>query len=98
MIGFKDDAAGGYPARVAVPWCITPDRGTPALNTLNSIARPSPSDQAIDESGRYGITRTPVDYFHFGEFRYTSLADALAEAERQWERDRIALRSEAVGP
>ena len=31
---------------------------------------------------RYGIIRTPADYFHYGQFRYTNLADAVAQAER----------------
>lgn len=31
---------------------------------------------------RLGITRVPVDYFHFGEFRYTNLRDAVAQATR----------------
>ena len=30
-----------------------------------------------------GITRVPVDYFHYKEFRYTNLDDAIAEATRQ---------------
>jgi hypothetical protein len=32
---------------------------------------------------RYGIIRVPVDYFHLGEFRYSNLEDAIAEARRQ---------------
>jgi hypothetical protein len=35
---------------------------------------------------RYGIRCVPVDYFHFREFRYTSFADALAQAQLQAER------------
>ena len=31
----------------------------------------------------FGITRVPVDYFHIGDFRYTALADAVAEAKRR---------------
>ena len=38
---------------------------------------------------RYGITRTPADYFHYGLFRYTNLADAVAQAER----DRVRSKS-----
>jgi hypothetical protein len=30
----------------------------------------------------YGITCVPVDYFHFGEFRYTDLQNAVAQAKR----------------
>jgi hypothetical protein len=32
---------------------------------------------------KYGITRVPVDYFHSGDFRYTNLKDAIAQAKRQ---------------
>lgn len=41
------------------------------------------SDQNLsDQMARYGITRVPVDYFHLGEFRYTRLEDAMAQARR----------------
>ena len=36
-----------------------------------------------DEMGKYGITRVPVDYFHVGPYRYTNLADAIAQAKRR---------------
>jgi hypothetical protein len=42
-----------------------------------------PNRQATEEMAIYGITWVPVDYFHFGGFRYTSLAEAVAEAKRQ---------------
>lgn len=47
-----------------------------------------PSDSKADtelarEMEALGIARVPVDYFHVGEFRYTSLADALAEGRRR---------------
>jgi hypothetical protein len=32
---------------------------------------------------RFGIVRVPVDYFWLGEFRYTNLKDAIAQAKRQ---------------
>lgn len=31
---------------------------------------------------RYGITNIPLDCFHVGGFKYTNLADAVAEAKR----------------
>lgn len=31
---------------------------------------------------RYGIRRTPADYYHCGQYRYTNLKDATAQAER----------------
>lgn len=41
------------------------------------------SPEAAEEMAKYGITRVPVDYFHYGSFRYTNLEDAVAEAKRQ---------------
>jgi|GEM_PF-1024428 len=38
---------------------------------------------AAEEMARLGITRVPVDYFYFKEFRYTRLDDALAQARRE---------------
>ena len=32
---------------------------------------------------KYGIIRVPVDHFRLGEFRYTNLRDAIAQAKRQ---------------
>jgi hypothetical protein len=34
------------------------------------------------EMAKYGITRVPVDYFIYKEFRYTNLKDAIAQAKR----------------
>lgn len=44
---------------------------------------PSTPAISVDELASYGITRVPVDYFHLGEFRYTSLPEAIAQAKRQ---------------
>ena len=35
-----------------------------------------------DEMAKYGITRVPVDYFHYKDYRYTNLSDAIAQAKR----------------
>jgi hypothetical protein len=32
---------------------------------------------------KYGIARVPVDYFHYREFQYANLDDAIAQATRQ---------------
>ena len=40
-------------------------------------------DDAAEEMAKYGITRVPTDYFHYKEYRYTSLDDAIAQAKRQ---------------
>ena len=45
----------------------------------SQAADPSTDDELL----KLGITRVSIDYFHVGEFRYTSLADALAEARRR---------------
>ena len=37
--------------------------------------------EAIEEMAKYGITRVPVDYFHYKEYRYTNLDDAIAQAK-----------------
>lgn len=34
------------------------------------------------EMAKYGITRVPADYYCFQEYRYTNLADAIAQAKR----------------
>ena len=39
--------------------------------------------QVAEEMRNFGITRVSVDYFHYKEFRYTNLKDALAQARRQ---------------
>ena len=49
-----------------------------------------PSSDA-EQMTEFGIIRVPVDYFHYKEFRYTHLVDALAEAKR----DQV---SERLGP
>jgi hypothetical protein len=46
-------------------------------------ASPALRPEAADEMAKYGITRVPVDYFHYGSFRYTNLEDAVSEAKRQ---------------
>jgi len=38
--------------------------------------------EARDDMARYGITRIPVEYFHYKQYRYTNLADAVAQAKR----------------
>jgi hypothetical protein len=37
--------------------------------------------EAEAEMEGLGITRVPVDYFHWREFRYTNLYDAIAQAK-----------------
>jgi hypothetical protein len=35
-----------------------------------------------DMIDRYGIIRVPADYFLYGQYRYTNLKDAVAQAKR----------------
>jgi len=44
---------------------------------------PAINYEAAEAMAKYGITRVPVDYFHYQEFRYTNLDDAIAQATRQ---------------
>jgi hypothetical protein len=41
------------------------------------------TQSAADEMAAYGITRVPVEYFHYRGFRYTTLLDAIAQARRE---------------
>lgn len=46
-------------------------------------AAPNPGSDEAEDLARYGITCVPVDYFHYREFRYTNLRDAIAQAKRE---------------
>ena len=37
----------------------------------------------LEEMERYGITRFPVHYFQLGQYKYTNLKDAVAQARRE---------------
>jgi hypothetical protein len=50
------------------------DRDNEISSTVNLIG--------VEEMARYGIARVPVDYFHYGKYRYSNLRDAIAQAER----------------
>jgi len=36
-----------------------------------------------DEMTKYGITHVAADYYHYKQYRYTHLNDAIAQAERE---------------
>lgn len=40
------------------------------------------SEQQKAEMEQFGIRHVTVDTFHFGEFRYSNLIDAIAQAKR----------------
>jgi hypothetical protein len=39
--------------------------------------------EALEEMARYGIKCAWVPQFSYGDYRYTNLADAIAEAKRR---------------
>jgi len=43
---------------------------------------PPPTENPAQVMEAYGITRVPVDYFHWNGYRYTALKDAVAAARR----------------
>lgn len=58
------------------------------MSRSGTISAPLPAPEVVDaesasEMERYGIVRVPIDYFHVGGFRYTSLKEAIAQAKRQ---------------
>lgn len=38
--------------------------------------------EASGAMAHYGIARRPIDYFHYKDYRYTSLTNAVAQARR----------------
>ena len=44
---------------------------------------PTVGQDTAEDMVKYGTTRVPTDYFHYKEYRYTSLDDAIAQAKRQ---------------
>lgn len=48
----------------------------------NISARPPITKGDMAEMEKYGITTAPVDIFYHGEYRYSTLRDALAQAKR----------------
>lgn len=45
-------------------------------------SEPEGSDGGVALMVKYGITRVPVDRFHYKSYRYATLADAIAQAKR----------------
>jgi hypothetical protein len=62
-------------------------------------ASPALSPEAAEDMAKYGITRVPIDCFHYGDFRYTNLEDAVAQAKRKQrpEDSRPAISAENTG-
>lgn len=49
---------------------------------INSDAQAPSGPENAAEMEKYGITKKPIDYYFLGEYRYTTLRDALAQAKR----------------
>ena len=39
--------------------------------------------EMLEEMEKYGISTFPVHYFQLGQYRYTNLKDAVAQAKRE---------------
>lgn len=44
---------------------------------------PTAEKNSHDEMAKYGITRISVDQYHYKQYRYTHLNEAIAQAERE---------------
>ncbi|WP_191060362.1 hypothetical protein [Geminicoccus harenae] len=44
---------------------------------------PAVEEKGHDEMAKYGITRVSVDQYHYKQYRYTHLNEAVAQAERE---------------
>ena len=60
---------------------MNPAAVNPAAGTTGTGQPEAVDDEQV--MAQYGITRTTVDYFHVGAFRYTNFADATAAGKRQ---------------
>lgn len=55
------------------------------MTDANTEAHATSAPTDAEEMAKYGIIRTQVDYFHCGNYRYTNLEDAIAQAKRNHE-------------
>jgi hypothetical protein len=39
--------------------------------------------EVAEEMLKFGISRVSIDHFHYKDFRYTNVKDAIAQAKRQ---------------
>lgn len=52
-------------------------------STHHDKASTGSHSEASEKMNKYGITCVSADYFHLGQYRYSRLEDAIAEAKRQ---------------
>ncbi len=50
------------------------------MTDVSSVVAAVPTDEEL--MNRYGIERVPVDRFHYKAYRYSTLADAVRQAQR----------------
>jgi hypothetical protein len=63
---------------------LDPKKGKIDMTPANhKTAVPTVGDAAAEKMAEYGITRVAVDYFHYKDYRYTNLDDAIAQAHRE---------------
>jgi hypothetical protein len=74
--GCRVSNSKNFPAQ----WILKGDKNMTLADGEEPI--PAMSPEASEDMEKYGITRVPVDFFHYGGFRYTNLEDAVAEAIR----------------
>jgi hypothetical protein len=77
------DRAPGQPGRAGLPVVESHGMDHPTATAETETGTADAAEMTADALARYGITRVPVDYFHLGGFRYTSLPEAIAQARRQ---------------
>lgn len=48
------------------------------------MSAPSELDETVaaEQMAHYGITRVPADQYHYKDYRYSKLSDAIAQARR----------------
>lgn len=61
---------------------MTPKSAKEPTATPDQHPGPHPDPHDDDALAALGISRTTVDQYHVGPFRYSSLTDALAQARR----------------
>lgn len=62
------------------------DAPTPENPPKPDAPATQPNAARAKAMGHYGISWVPVDYYHYGVFRYTNLEDAIAQAKRDGQR------------
>lgn len=78
--------SNSHMAMITVSFSGATERGAQDMPPPHIKTSSETSFSATDaEMAKHGITRVPVDDFHYQEFRYTNLKDAVAQAKREKE-------------